>query len=85
MAVFEIVTLTDDHGMSRVLTDDLAAWAYDTDTDITGTETRTSLRTELQGHPILSGFVGPCWGGLSRAGEPIIRYEDRGTYAALSQ
>ena len=43
------------------------------------------LRPELQGQPKIAGFVGPCWGGLSKTGEPIIRYEDRGTYAALSQ
>ncbi|KIX16130.1 MULTISPECIES: hypothetical protein [Paracoccus] len=85
MAIFEIVTMTDDHGMSRVHTDDLTAWAEDMGTEITGTETRTRLRPELQGQPILSGFVGPCWGGRSDAGEPIIRYEDSGTYAALSQ
>lgn len=85
MALFEIVTMTDDHGMSRVLTDDLAAWVEDMGTDITGIETRTNLRIELQGQPKIAGFVGPCWGGLSNRGEPIIRYEDCGTYAALSQ
>lgn len=85
MALFEIVTMTDDNGMSRVLTDDLAAWVEDMGTDITGIETRTNLRPELQGQPKIAGFTGPCWGGLSNAGEPIIRYEDRGTYAALSQ
>ena len=85
MALFEIVTMTDDCGMSRVVTDDLAAWVEDMGTEITGTETRTRLRPELQGQPKIAGFVGPCWGGLSKTGEPIIRYEDRGTYAALSQ
>ena len=29
MALFEIVTMTDDSGMSRVLTDDIAAWVED--------------------------------------------------------
>lgn len=47
MALFEIVTMTDDCGMSRVLTDDLAAWIEDMGTEITGTETRTRLRPEL--------------------------------------
>lgn len=85
MALFEIIIMTDDNGMSRVVTDDLAAWVEDMDTAITGTETRSRLRAELQGQPVLAGFVGPCWGGLSNTGEPIIRYEDRGSYAALSQ
>ena len=40
MALFEIVTMTDDCGMSRVLTDDLAAWVEDMGTEITGTETQ---------------------------------------------
>ena len=71
--------------MTRIVTDDLAAWVEDMGTEITGTETRTRLRPELQGQPKIAGFVGPCWGGLSATGEPIIRYEDRGTYAALSQ
>lgn len=85
MALFEIVTMTDDNGMSRVVTDDLAAWVENMGTMITGTETRASLRPELQGQPKIAGFSGPCWGGLSKTGEPIIRYEDRDTYAALSQ
>ncbi|WP_408595110.1 hypothetical protein ACIPCF_19060 (plasmid) [Paracoccus marcusii] len=51
MALFEIVTMTDDSGMSRVVTDDLAAWVDDMGTEIIGTETRASLRTELQGQP----------------------------------
>ena len=85
MAILEIVTMTDDHGMSRVLTDDLAAWVEDMDTEITGTETRTRLRPELQGQPKIAGFLGPFWGGLSKTGDAIIRYEDEGTYSALCQ
>lgn len=85
MALFEIVTMTDDSGMCRVLTDDIAAWVENMGTEITGLETRAHLRPELQGQPIFAGFAGPCWGGLSQTGEPIIRYEDRGTYAALTQ
>ena len=38
MALFEIVTMTDDSGMSRVVTDDLAAWVENMGTEITGTE-----------------------------------------------
>ena len=46
MALFEIVTMTDDSGMSRVLTDDLAAWVENMGAEITGTESCTRLRPE---------------------------------------
>ena len=42
-------------------------------------------RAELQGQPKIAGFLGPFWGGLSQTGDAIIRYEDAGTYSALSQ
>ena len=85
MALFEIVTMSDDSGMSRVETDYLTAWVDDMGTEITGTETRANLRTELQGQPKIAGFLGPFWGGLSQTGDAITRYEDADTYSALSQ
>lgn len=85
MVVFEIVTMTDDCGPCRVMTDDLVAWVEDMGTRITGIETRATLRPELQGQPRLLGFAGPCWGGQTAIGEPIIRYEDRAISAAQSR
>ena len=51
MALFEIVTMTDDCGMTRIVTDNLAAWVEDMGTEITGTETRTRLRLVQAGLP----------------------------------
>lgn len=55
------------------------------DTEITGYAISKRLRPELQDQPKVSGFNGPCWGGFSQFGEPIIRYEDDETYRQLSQ
>lgn len=47
-------------------------------------EGRKTLRPELQGQPQFSGLYGPCWGGTTDDGKPIIRYETKSVYAELS-
>lgn len=49
-----------------------------------GIETRTNLRSCLQGKPKIAGFVGPCYGG-NVDGVDVIRYEDRAAYAEFSK
>ncbi len=44
-----------------------------------------NLREELRGQPKFDGLCGPMWGGTTEDGEPIIRYEDWGTYELLSR
>ena len=83
MTVFQVVT-TSDEGMTAVFTEDMTAWAEDNFAEITGTHANLRNRPELQGHPKLRGYVGPCWGGYNDQGDPIIRYEDAETYAQLS-
>ena len=51
----------------------------------TGDETRTVLRKELQGQPKFKGLCGPMWGGTDENGDPVIRYEDWGSYEVLSR
>lgn len=84
MAIYEFVTMTED-GMAKVQTDVLQEYLADNDTEITGYAISKRLRPELQDQPKVSGFNGPCWGGFSQFGEPIIRYEDDETYRQLSQ
>lgn len=80
---FQVVVMTEE-GMSAVFTDCIETWAEDNCARVTGTNHNPRNRTELQGQPKLAGFIGPCWGGTTDRGEPIIRYEDTETYAALS-
>lgn len=44
---------------------------------------RIGPRDELIGQPQFSGVYGPMYNG-AREGVPVIRYEDRKTYEALS-
>ena len=84
MAVFEIIVMTDD-GMLKINPENLTDWAEDMELEITGTNTNHRQRKELLGHPKISGFVGPCWGGETDMGEPVIRYEETCVYDALCQ
>lgn len=43
-----------------------------------------STRKELQMQPKFCGFCGPMWGGYTRDGKPVIRYESTEAYNALS-
>lgn len=83
MATYEVVMTTED-GLVTVYTDDLAAFAVAMDAEILGENTNPNQRPELQGQPKMFGYVGPCWGGQTATGEPVIRYEDTAAYAALS-
>lgn len=47
-------------------------------------EDNKRLRPELYGKPVFHGLHGPMWGGTTQEGEPIVRYEDKGTYKTLS-
>ena len=81
---YQIVVTTEEGMVSTYPDSSIEAWAEDNFTAITGTHHNPRNRAELQGHPKLAGFVGPCWGGLTDLGDPIIRYEDAETYRALS-
>ncbi|RYG90044.1 hypothetical protein EU803_15630 [Loktanella sp. IMCC34160] len=83
MAAYEFVLSTDD-GLVTVYSDDVAEFAEAMDTEIVGINVNPRQRPELQGHPRLSGYAGPCWGGTTATGEPIIRYEDSHAHRALS-
>lgn len=76
-----IVTKSDD-GETAVFTDCLTTWATENYAEITGTSANPRTRAELQGHPTMAGFIGPCWGGWTETGDPILRYEDSAAYAA---
>ncbi|KFN13784.1 hypothetical protein [Bacillus pseudomycoides] len=52
---------------------------------ITGVDTRKSIRTQLQMQPRFHAFLGPMWGGYNDNGQPIIRYESTQAYNELSQ
>lgn len=80
---YQIVVMTEE-GMATVYTDCIEQWACDMGASISGTCSNPRARPELQGHPTISGFAGPCWGGTTAKGEPIIRYEDAASYAELS-
>ena len=82
---FEIIITTATSAMERHRPESVEAWAEANGIAITGTQDNPRLHPELQGHPKLSGFCGPAWGGTNEAGAPVIRYEDAATYAALSQ
>lgn len=49
---------------------------------ITGLNANPHQRAELQGHPKLKGFVGPCFDGFDERGRPRIRYESTQVYAS---
>lgn len=80
---YQIVVMTEE-GMTSVYPDSIEAWAEDNFAEIEGIHTNPRTRAELNGHPKMRGYVGPCWGGTTGHGEPIIRYEDSQTYEALS-
>ena len=50
----------------------------------TGTLTRSSVRKELQGQPVLEKLLGPMYDG-KKDGKHVIRYESRKVYEQLSQ
>lgn len=77
------IVVTTEEGMVSTYPDSIEAWAEDNYAEITGLSANPRTRPELQGHPKLADFVGPCWGGTTESGEPIIRYEDAETYRAL--
>ena len=81
--VFEIVVMTEE-GMTTIFPDCIEAWAEEMGASITGLSSNPRTRPELQGQPKIAGFNGPCWGGTTEQGEPIIRYEDAASYAELS-
>ena len=78
------IVVTTEEGMTTVYPDCIEQWVEDMGTSITGISSNPRTRSELQGHPKIAGFIGPAWGGTTAQGEPIIRYEDKETYAALS-
>lgn len=49
----------------------------------TGVSTNPALRIELQGEPVVSGFLGPMYGGV-KEGKTVIRYETQKMYNMLS-
>lgn len=51
---------------------------------IIGSETRKGLRDELKDEPKFEGLCGPLFGGFSKLGYAIIRYEDFETFKSLS-
>jgi hypothetical protein len=42
-----------------------------------------SSRFELQGEPIVNGFIGPMWNGYNDKGQAVIRYESPNYYATM--
>lgn len=83
MKHFEIVQTLDGTQQTTTV-ENINAFAAVNNIAITGLHDNPRTRDELQGHPELSGYAGPCWGGTSESGEAIIRYEDAQTYADLS-
>ena len=83
MKHFEIVQ-TFDGKQQTTTVENIEAFAAVNNIAITGFHDNPRTREQLQGHPTLSGYAGPCWGGMSESGAPIIRYEDAQTYADLS-
>ena len=77
------VVVTSEEGVVSTYPDSMEEWAEDNYAEITGMSSNPRTRPELQGHPLLRGFVGPCWGGHTDTGEAIIRYEDAQSYADL--
>lgn len=83
MATYEFVMTTEDGAEATIYSDDVAQFCDAMEVEATGVFFRKSARVELQGEPKLSGFVGPCWGGRTPSGVPIIRYEDHAAYRAM--
>lgn len=52
--------------------------------DIVGLCERRGIRAELFGQPYLSSFAGPMWGGTTKDGAPIVRYESQDANDRLS-
>ena len=80
---YQIVRTTITHQETETVFS-IHAYARTHGIAILGEARGPKLRDELQGQPKLAGLHGPCWGGTDRFGQPIIRYEDAATYAALS-
>lgn len=51
---------------------------------ILGYSNRPRLRKELQGTPIIKGFLGAMFGGYKENGQLVIRYETQEAYNILS-
>jgi len=82
MMTFEIA-LSTPSGIATVYLDDIAEFMCTMETKAVGIEQRAGLRAELIGQPVLEGYVGPCWGGRTAEGVPIIRYEDTEAHIEL--
>jgi hypothetical protein len=42
-----------------------------------------SQRFELQGEPMVVGFLGPMWNGYDKEGRAVIRYETQSYYMSM--
>ena len=42
-----------------------------------------SQRIELQGEPIVEGYIGPMWNGYNDKGQAVIRYETKSYYMSM--
>lgn len=51
---------------------------------ILGISNRPHVREELQGTPIVKGFLGAMFGGYKNNGQVVIRYETQEAYNLLS-
>lgn len=84
MTTYEFAIHTDTNDVATIYTDELEQFLDSFDAEVIGVETNPMRRPELHGYPKLAGYIGPCWGGLTSNGDPIIRYEDHHAYLALS-
>jgi hypothetical protein len=82
MITFEIA-LSTPSGIATVYLDDIAEFIATMEAEAVGIERRAGRRAELIGQPVLAGYVGPCWGGRTAEGIPIIRYEDTEAHIEL--
>lgn len=71
--LYRIVSKQDNGRFKTIETTDLSGY------EITGTHSSPSTRAELQGQPIIRGFLGPMYDGNA------IRYECKASYEALSK
>lgn len=84
MTTYEFAIHTDTDDVATIYTDELEQFLDNFDAEVVGIETNPTLRVELQGHPKIAGYIGPCWGGETINGDPIIRYEDHHAHLALA-
>lgn len=84
--LFEFVEKEKNGGWNVTRTADLAAFLISRPgVTICGTMTSRKVRAELQGHPYLSAYCGPMWGGTCKdTGRPIVRYENQEANDRLS-